>query len=148
MRSRSAANIARVRACSKTCSTAFSTSLWPMVIRSNPKSTISPKSLAGVLDDVAGGTGGPDPADERQDQVLGRHPGRRAALEPHFHGSGASLDDVRQAWRRLAFENHPDRMCERGAPPAFIAIAREKSAAINAAYDEIRAELATPAAAK
>ena len=61
---------------------------------------------------------------------------------------GASLDDVRQAWRRLAFENHPDRMCERGAPPAFIAIAREKSAAINAAYDEIRAELAAPAAAK
>ena len=61
---------------------------------------------------------------------------------------GASLDDVRRAWRRLAAENHPDRMSERGAPAAFVAIAREKSAAINAAYEQIRSELATPEPAK
>lgn len=61
---------------------------------------------------------------------------------------GASLDDVRRAWRRLAAENHPDRMSERGAPAAFVAIAKEKSSAINAAYEQIRSELATPEPAK
>lgn len=55
---------------------------------------------------------------------------------------GASADDVRQAWRRLAGENHPDRTTERGAPAEFVTIAREKTAAINAAYAAIRAEQA------
>lgn len=55
---------------------------------------------------------------------------------------GASPDDVRQAWRRLAGENHPDRVTERGAPAEFVTIAREKTAAINAAYAAIRAEQA------
>ncbi len=54
---------------------------------------------------------------------------------------GATLDDVRQAWRKLAAENHPDRMAERGAPREFVAIAHDKTAAINAAYTRIRAEL-------
>ncbi len=51
---------------------------------------------------------------------------------------GAAMEDVRKAWRRLAAENHPDRMTQRGAPPAFVAIARDKTAAINAAYARIR----------
>ncbi|MGE0594985.1 MAG: TerB family tellurite resistance protein [Hyphomonadaceae bacterium] len=51
---------------------------------------------------------------------------------------GASMDEVRHAWRRMAAENHPDRMTQRGAPPEFVAIAREKTAAINAAYARIR----------
>ncbi len=55
---------------------------------------------------------------------------------------GANLDEVRHAWRRIAAENHPDRMTQRGAPPEFVAIARDKSAAINAAYARIRSELA------
>jgi DnaJ like chaperone protein len=54
---------------------------------------------------------------------------------------GAALDEVRQAWRRQAAENHPDRMLQRGAPAEFVAIAREKTAAINAAYAMIRQEL-------
>jgi DnaJ like chaperone protein len=54
---------------------------------------------------------------------------------------GATMDEVRQAWRRVAAENHPDRMLARGAPPEFVAIAREKTAAINAAYARIRVEL-------
>jgi DnaJ like chaperone protein len=60
---------------------------------------------------------------------------------------GAKMDEVRQAWRRIAAENHPDRMTERGAPPEFVEIAREKSAAINAAYARIREELLTKASA-
>ncbi len=58
---------------------------------------------------------------------------------------GATMDEVRHAWRRTAAENHPDRMMQRGAPPEFVQIAREKTAAINAAYAMIREELAEPA---
>jgi len=55
---------------------------------------------------------------------------------------GASLEECRQAWRRLAAENHPDRMVQRGAPSEFVAIAADKTAAINAAFARIREELA------
>lgn len=58
---------------------------------------------------------------------------------------GAAMEEVRQAWRRLAAENHPDRMAQRGAPPEFVDIARDKTAAINAAYARIRDELAVAA---
>ena len=61
---------------------------------------------------------------------------------------GAGMDDVHRAWRRLAAENHPDRMTERGAPSEFVAIAHEKTAAINAAYARIRAEISVPEGAK
>jgi DnaJ like chaperone protein len=55
---------------------------------------------------------------------------------------GASLDEARRAWRRLAAENHPDTMASRGAPPEFVRIAHDKTAAINAAYARLREELA------
>lgn len=58
---------------------------------------------------------------------------------------GATMEEVRQAWRRIAAENHPDRMLQRGAPPEFVEIAREKTAAINAAYARIREELSVSA---
>jgi DnaJ like chaperone protein len=54
---------------------------------------------------------------------------------------GANAEEVRQAWRRLAAENHPDRMTQRGAPAEFVAIAMDKTAAINAAYARIREEM-------
>jgi DnaJ like chaperone protein len=54
---------------------------------------------------------------------------------------GATMDEVRHAWRRAAAENHPDRMLQKGAPPEFVDIARDKTAAINAAYARIREEL-------
>lgn len=58
---------------------------------------------------------------------------------------GATMEEVRHAWRRAAAENHPDRMTQRGAPPEFVEIARDKTAAINAAYARIREELAVSA---
>ncbi len=58
---------------------------------------------------------------------------------------GADMDEVRHAWRRAAAENHPDRMTQRGAPPEFVEIARQKTAAINAAYARIRDELSVSA---
>lgn len=58
---------------------------------------------------------------------------------------GADMQEVRHAWRRLAAENHPDRMTQRGAPQEFVEIAREKTAAINAAYARIREQLSVNA---
>jgi DnaJ like chaperone protein len=57
---------------------------------------------------------------------------------------GVTMEEARQAWRRLVSENHPDRMAARGAPPQFVAIAAEKTAAINAAWARVREELSTP----
>lgn len=51
----------------------------------------------------------------------------------------ASLSEARQAWRRLVADNHPDRVIGRGAPPEFVRIAHEKTAALNAAYEKITA---------
>jgi DnaJ like chaperone protein len=53
---------------------------------------------------------------------------------------GARDEEVKGAWRRLVAENHPDRHIARGMPEEFIAIANDKIAAINAAYDDIRKE--------
>ena len=58
---------------------------------------------------------------------------------------GATMEEVHHAWRRIAAENHPDRMTQRGAPLEFVAIAHDKTAAINAAYAKIREELSVGA---
>lgn len=51
-----------------------------------------------------------------------------------------SDDQIKQAYRRLVAENHPDKAIARGVPEELIAIANEKLAAINAAYDQIEKE--------
>jgi DnaJ like chaperone protein len=51
----------------------------------------------------------------------------------------ASDEDIRRAWMRCVSENHPDRFIARGAPVDFIKAAHEKTAAINAAYEQIKA---------
>jgi len=69
----------------------------------------------------------------------------------HFHDTadpyvvlGISRDwenaAIRKHYRKLVAENHPDRLIARGVPEEFIAIANEKLAAINAAYDQIEKE--------
>jgi DnaJ like chaperone protein len=52
----------------------------------------------------------------------------------------ASDVDVRQAWRRLMRENHPDSLAARGVPPEFVKRATDKVAGINAAWDRIKRE--------
>lgn len=53
----------------------------------------------------------------------------------------ADPDTVRQAYRRAAAQNHPDRLIARGAPPEMQRIADAKMAAINAAYRQISDQL-------
>jgi DnaJ like chaperone protein len=57
-------------------------------------------------------------------------------------GLSYSADDneLRQTYRRLVRENHPDSLIARGVPAEFIRLATDKLAAINTAYEKIRAE--------
>lgn len=50
----------------------------------------------------------------------------------------ASDAEVKAAHRRLALENHPDKLVAQGMPAEFVDLANEKLATINAAYDQIR----------
>ncbi|MCQ4162503.1 TerB family tellurite resistance protein [Roseomonas sp. GC11] len=52
----------------------------------------------------------------------------------------ATDDEVRQAWRRLMREHHPDIMAARGVPEALMRRASERVAEINAAWDSIKRE--------
>ncbi|HKU65641.1 MAG TPA: TerB family tellurite resistance protein [Rhizomicrobium sp.] len=52
----------------------------------------------------------------------------------------ADDDELKQTYRRLVRENHPDSLMARGVPPEFVKLANDKLAAINTAYEKIRAE--------
>ena len=52
----------------------------------------------------------------------------------------ASEDEIKQTYRRLVRENHPDSLMARGVPEEFIKLANDKLAAINNAYDRIEQE--------
>ncbi|WP_274424430.1 J domain-containing protein [Chelativorans sp. YIM 93263] len=52
-------------------------------------------------------------------------------------GADAPFQEVRRRYRHLVAENHPDRLIARGVPEEFIAIANERVAALNAAYEQI-----------
>lgn len=51
-----------------------------------------------------------------------------------------SNDDLKSAYRQLVRDNHPDRLVAQGMPEEFIAVANQKLAAINVAYDNVAAE--------
>ena len=52
----------------------------------------------------------------------------------------ASEDEIKQTYRRLMRENHPDSLMARGVPPEFLKLANDKLAAINSAYEAIEKE--------
>ena len=56
----------------------------------------------------------------------------------------ADNDELKQTYRRLVRENHPDSLMARGVPPEFVKLANDKLAAINNAYDKIRTERGLP----
>ncbi|TDK41047.1 molecular chaperone DjiA [Antarcticimicrobium luteum] len=53
---------------------------------------------------------------------------------------GTPLPEVRQAWRRLVRECHPDRMIARGVPPEAIRLAEKRMVDINRAWSEINGD--------
>jgi DnaJ like chaperone protein len=56
----------------------------------------------------------------------------------------ADEEELKQTYRRLVRENHPDSLIARGVPAEFIKLATDKLAAINTAYEKIRAERGLP----
>ncbi len=79
--------------------------------------------------------------DARFAQVEARHV--RRADDPYVVlGVSRDMDisDIRNAWAALVAEHHPDRAIARGLPPEAVAIANDRIAAINAAWERIRAE--------
>jgi DnaJ like chaperone protein len=48
--------------------------------------------------------------------------------------------EIKQAYRRLVREHHPDRLVAKGLPPEFTEQATRTLAAINIAYDRIAKE--------
>lgn len=53
---------------------------------------------------------------------------------------GLPLAEIRTRYRALVAEHHPDRAIARGLPPEFIAIATERMATINRAWERIALE--------
>jgi DnaJ like chaperone protein len=49
-------------------------------------------------------------------------------------------ETLKKHYRELVRENHPDRLVGRGVPAEFVAIATERLASINHAWDIVRAE--------
>ena len=52
----------------------------------------------------------------------------------------AGEEEIKQTYRRLVRENHPDSLMGRGVPQEFVRLATDKLAAINVAYGRIEAE--------
>jgi DnaJ like chaperone protein len=50
----------------------------------------------------------------------------------------ATDEEIKRAHRALVVENHPDKLIAKGMPEEFVAIANERVAKINAAFDRIR----------
>lgn len=52
----------------------------------------------------------------------------------------ANNDELRNAWRKLMRDNHPDSLASKGASAESIEAAHDKVARINAAWDQIKRE--------
>jgi len=50
---------------------------------------------------------------------------------------GTDIETIRQAWRQLVRESHPDRMMARGVPEEAVKLAEKRLIAINRAWEEI-----------
>ena len=77
--------------------------------------------------------------DTRFETILSRHavPGEADPWRVLGLELGAPFEEVKAQYRRMAAENHPDRLIARGVPEEFLAIANRRLVAINAAYEAI-----------
>lgn len=65
------------------------------------------------------------------------------AADPYvILGADRSMSDaeVKSLYRKLVVEHHPDRLIASGMPEEFVAVANEKLAGVNAAWDQIQKE--------
>mgnify|MGYP003580621024 CR=1 FL=1 len=81
--------------------------------------------------------------EEKFDRVLARHVGRGQA-DPYLVlglARNVNFETARKQYRALVRENHPDMLIARGVPEEFIAIANQRIAAINAAWEKVEKDL-------
>ena len=72
-----------------------------------------------------------------------RHaPGGKSPLDEAYEvlgvAPGASDAEVKRAYRRQMSENHPDKLVARGLPESMLEVAKQKTQAIQAAWERIR----------
>ncbi|WEZ83077.1 DnaJ family molecular chaperone [Rhizobium sp. 32-5/1] len=75
-------------------------------------------------------------------QIMARHV-HASGVDPYKILGVSPKDDfstIRKQYRVLVSENHPDRLVARGVPEEFHAIANDRMAALNAAYEAIEKE--------
>ena len=72
----------------------------------------------------------------------GRSAGAKSLLAEAYEilGVGASATDaeVKRAYRKLMSENHPDKLVARGLPESMLEVAKQKTQAIQAAWERVR----------
>lgn len=93
-----------------------------------------------------GGFGGFQQGYQRQYQQAG--PSRVDMTKKYSDVLGVSVDadmsTIKKAYRKLAKENHPDKMAQDGMPESYIKYANERISEINEAYDYLKeAKMAT-----
>jgi len=110
--------------------------------------------IFGALYRIAASDGGPNAAEQAFLQHVAQIFG--VSYQPHFTYEwprarpsqpdpysvlglqpNATNGDVKSAWRRLVQEHHPDKLIAKGVSEDYVAIATQKMAEINAAYDQI-----------
>lgn len=72
----------------------------------------------------------------------GAQGGGRSSLEEAYEvlgvTAGATDAEVKRAYRRQMSENHPDKLVARGLPESMLEIAKQKTQAIQAAWERVR----------
>ena len=56
-------------------------------------------------------------------------------------GQDESLDEIKKKYRKLAMENHPDRMVAKGVPPELMATSEDRFKEIQNAFDVVERHL-------
>jgi DnaJ like chaperone protein len=74
------------------------------------------------------------------EQITARHVMRGGSMDP-YKVLGVSRDadfaEIKRTYRKAVSENHPDRLVARGVPEEFLAIATDRTARLNAAFEMI-----------
>lgn len=77
--------------------------------------------------------------EEHFERILARHVGRNGFDPYKILGVTREMEigEIKRRYRQAVAENHPDRLMARGVPEEFLAIANDRTAKLNAAYEEI-----------
>ncbi len=64
--------------------------------------------------------------------------GKRRTESRRGAEDGRPSAEVKRAYRKQMSQNHPDKLVSRGLPESMLEIAKQKTQAIQAAYERIR----------